>query len=215
MAGQSGHDGFAPADYSDGRERHEWRTDYPEEALNEIKFEAKYLSFWLFLPPIAMLVAVNGPITEWLMFRSSEQSRYPVLVIAWLGGTLGGTAYGIKWLYHVVGKGWWHEDRRLWRLLTPHISGAVSFSFIALISSETLSFMTMSGARSLFGLIGISFLLGYFSDTAVGKLSEIASVLFGTVKDHEPSEPDDIDEESAEPDDINDDTEKVESADGE
>ena len=197
MSGRSGQDGFAPADYSDGRERHEWISSYPEEALNGIKFEATYLTFWLFLPPIAMLVTVNGPFTGWLTFGPSGESTYPILVLAWLGGTLGGTAYSIKWLYHVVGKGWWHEDRRLWRLLTPHISGAVSFSFIALISSETLPLLTISGTRSLFGLIGISFLLGYFSDTAVAKLSEIARVLFGTVKDHEPSEPENIEDDTA------------------
>jgi hypothetical protein len=66
---------------------------------------------------------------------------------------------------------------------------------MALAASELFSLISYGGLHSGYTLIGISFLLGYFSDTAVAKLAEVARVLFGTVKDHEPSQPDDLEDE--------------------
>lgn len=196
MTDGSGHEGFAPADYSDGRDRYEWASGYPEEARSEIKKEAAYCAATILLPPVLILLILKVFNTSWFILGPGSQESLPILVIAWLSGTLGGAIYSTKWLYHTVGKGWWHMDRRLWRLLTPHISGAVSSSFIALSISNILPILSFEGTQSVYSLIGISFLLGYFSDTAVAKLSEIAGVLFGTVRDHEPEEPDDLADQS-------------------
>lgn len=185
MTDQGGDEGFAPKDLSDGRSKFDWDTEYPREAWNQIAIEACYCGLLVLLVPFVVLFVLIGPYTELLVFTS--QRTFPVLVIAWLGGVLGGAVFATKWLYHVVGKGRWHRDRGPWRFLTPLVSGGVSFSFMALVTSNVLPVLSISGINSVYSVIALSFLLGYFSDTAVAKLAEIAGVLFGTVRDHEPS----------------------------
>lgn len=198
MSSDSEGDGFAPSDYSDGRSRWEWESRYPDEAREKIRFEACYCLVLLFFAPAILVITLSTPFKIILPMTVDARNTFQVLITAWLGGTLGGTVYAMKWLYHTVGKGWWHMDRRLWRLLTPHVSAGVSFSFIALASSELFEILSYTGLESFYTLLGISFLLGYFSDTAIAKLAEIAGVLFGTVRDHEPSEPSVVDEEREE-----------------
>jgi len=111
------------------------------------------------------------------------EERYAVLVryvYAWLGGSLGGTLFDLKWLYHCVGKGLWHVERRLWRILIPHISGGHAFAVIVLISSGIFRIFDGSTLSRPPVVVGIGFLVGYFSDSAIGKLNEIANTLFGS-----------------------------------
>jgi hypothetical protein len=100
--------------------------------------------------------------------------------LAWLGGTLGGTLFSIKWLYHVVAKQLWHLDRRLWRLFTPHLSGGLAFAVFTMVSSGILSIFNTTATSSPSLIVGSSFLVGYFSDNATAKLHEVAVTLFGT-----------------------------------
>jgi hypothetical protein len=109
-------------------------------------------------------------------------------VLAWLGGVLGGTLFAIKWLYHVVARKYWHLDRRLWRLFTPHLSGGLAFAFITLISSGILRVFDRNASQSRALVVAVSFLVGYFSDSAVAKLSEIAKTIFGASRGTEKHE---------------------------
>lgn len=111
-----------------------------------------------------------------------DDERYRTFVrygYAWLGGTLGGTLFDLKWLYRSVARGRWHLDRRLWRLLIPHISGGLAFAVVVLVSSGILRIFDTTELSRAPVVLGVSILVGYFSDRAVGKLAEIADTLFG------------------------------------
>jgi hypothetical protein len=105
--------------------------------------------------------------------------------LSWGAGTLGGTLFAIKWLYHTVARQLWHMDRRLWRLFTPHISGGLAFGVTALIASGVIRIFDKNATNSYALLVGFGFLVGYFSDSAIAKLSEVADTLFGTSRSKE------------------------------
>lgn len=172
--------GFAPSDPTDGRELLDWKSRYLEpEARKGIRWEAIYLGTLLFSLPFALLLLWLELPREWF---GIPESKYQVIVrygMAWLGGTLGGTLFDVKWLYHSVAHRLWHLDRRLWRVFTPHISGGLAFAVIALISSDLMRIFDSDAVQSHALIVGVSFLVGYFSDSAIAKLSEIAETLFG------------------------------------
>jgi hypothetical protein len=173
--------GFGQADPTDGREFLEWKSKYSDPAAHQgIRFEATYLGILLFVVPLAMLVLWLEYPKHWL--RLSDQNYRPILRfgMAWLGGTLGGTLFAVKWLYHSVARQLWHLDRRLWRLFTPHISGGLAFAMVALVGSGLVRIFDSRAVTSLSSIIGIAFLVGYFSDSAIAKLTEVAETLFGT-----------------------------------
>lgn len=171
--------GFAPDDRTDGRAPLDWEPKYPPEARREIRKEALYLGGLLAFIPFAMLVFWLGYPNRWLNLTADTYGSVVKYILAWLGGTLGGTLYDIKWLYHTVARRIWHLDRRLWRLFTPHISGGLAFAMIAVISSGILRVFDTQATQSRSLVVAVAFLVGYFSDTAVAKLSEIAETIFG------------------------------------
>jgi hypothetical protein len=183
---------FAPADPTDGRGRYDWRTRYDDEsAQGGIRLEAIYLV-------VLLLVVAVGIVALWLATRDDlwfldkrEGLKVRRFAFAWLAGELGGILFAMKWLYHSVARGLWNQDRRLWRLFTPHLSGGLAFAFYALISSELLSIFSRSGVDSGTSVLAISFLVGYFSDSATAKMTEVARTIFGTEERHggRPGEP--------------------------
>lgn len=180
---------FAPYDYSDGRQHGDWQMSYPQEARSKINREAIYLTALLFgVPFLILLISLEIPRTVF----SIEPAKYQSLATyayAWLGGTLGGTLFGVKWLYHCVAKRRWHLDRRLWRLFTPHISGALACVFVLFIASGFFKIFDRNALTSPSVPVSIGFLVGYFSDHASAKLSELAETLFGPVQKRRPSAP--------------------------
>jgi len=149
------------------------------EAKSAIRIEAGYLAALLLAAPAAIL-------TLWLDYPKSWFSisgeKYPAIVkygLAWLSGTLGGTLFDVKWLYHSVARRVWHLDRRLWRVFTPHISGGLAFAVLALVSSGLVRIFDSKAVDSLPVVVGLAFLVGYFSDGAIAKLSELARTIFG------------------------------------
>jgi hypothetical protein len=84
-----------------------------------------------------------------------------------------------------VARGLWHLDRRLWRIFTPHISGGLSFFVLTLISSGALRIFDSKATNSPALVVGLGFLVGYFSDSAIAKLTEVAETLFGTTRSKE------------------------------
>lgn len=133
----------------------------------------------LAIPLSILLLWLDYP-KNW--FALTDQKYKPILKygIAWLSGVLGGTLFDVKWLYHCVARQIWHKDRRLWRLFTPHISGGLAFVMVALISSPLLRIFDRQAVESLPLVVGVAFLVGYFSDNALAKLGETAETLFGS-----------------------------------
>lgn len=166
--------GFAPDAPTDGRKKGDWKTRYPPEALKMIYWESAYLGAMFILMPCLFLFVLSLDTEYWPV------SVYPI--IAWIGGTFGGVIFDIKWTYHSVAKYLWNEDRRLWRLFTPHISGGLSFSMIILISSGLINIFDKDSLQDPYTVFGIGFLTGYFSDMAIGKLSEVAKTFFGATE---------------------------------
>ena len=170
--------GFAPNDLTDGRKQGEWKSRYDEGALKSICWEKKYLI-------IIFSIYIVLPLIFGILFNLfSEQTTISLVNIkkyffAWCGGTLGGVMFSAKWLIHTIAKNTWNQDRQLWRILTPHLSAALALVFIILINSEMLN-ITKAENLTIHKCFGIGFLVGYFSDNAIGKLTELAQVVFGS-----------------------------------
>lgn len=170
---------FAPDDLSDGRQPGEWQTRYPDPAARKaIRFEALYVTAIFFLCPAFIFLIYHYYDESILMSRSMP--IVPAYLFSWVGGLLGGTLFCLKWLYHSVAHSMWNIDRRLWRLLSPHMSAALAFIFICLIDSEIITIFNSEAIKNPSTVIAVSFLIGYFSDTALAKLSDVAYSLFGS-----------------------------------
>jgi hypothetical protein len=180
--------GFAPLNPTDGRQLFEWKSKYPLEAKRAIRIEASVVIGTLFLVPIGMFLVWQGSALDWLGLDAQKKQTFARYSFAWLGGTLGGTLFCLKWLYHSVARGIWHLERRLWRLFTPHISGGHAFAIIVLMSSGILRIFDTQELSRPSVIVGVGFLVGYFSDSAIGKLTELANTLFGTSSRRYPDE---------------------------
>jgi hypothetical protein len=164
----------------DGRQKGDWATRYKNtDCSRGIYLEGLYFAFLLLIIPTIMFGFYSKYIIN---MPQTDAPRYFPLVkysFAWLSGVLGGALYVLKWLFHVIAKGFWNQDRRLWHYLTPHISGALAFTFVALISSPLLYIVDRKATNSLPLVVGVSFLVGMFSDNALAKFRTIASTIFG------------------------------------
>lgn len=169
--------GFAPDTPTDYRKKGEWQSRYPKEANKIIIYEAIYLSI-LFISVLSFTFIVTTDLIAFLKIGSA----YKKYIIAYLGGTFGGILFDIKWLYHSVAKNIWHMDRRLWRIFTPHLSGGLALVIVILISSGILNIFDEESLNTLSTAFGLGFLIGYFSDAAIGKLSEVAATFFGATE---------------------------------
>ncbi len=174
---------FGQADPTDGRAALDWKTRYPDpSAQREIRLEAMYLAALLLAVPTLMLIVWIGYTKALLRIPDVTYGPVRKYGLAWLGGTLGGILFDLKWLYHSVARGFWNLDRRLWRLFTPHISGGLAFAVIALVASGGIRVFDSRATNSNALVVGTGFLVGYFSDSAIAKLSDLAETLFGTIR---------------------------------
>lgn len=189
-------DQWAPHDYTDGRSLLDWKSSYPDEARKRIRLEACYV-FGFFVVYLALLFwalfySLVHPETSPQNIGTSPTSQasisgwqeYLGYCFAWISGSLGGCLFGIKWMYHSVAKKIWHEDRRLWRLLTPHISGVVSLFMVLLVASGLLQIFDKNIVNRHTEILAFGFLVGYFSDKALAKMAEVADTLFGASNSH-------------------------------
>lgn len=167
-------------DLTDGRRKGDWKSRYDVDCQRHIKWEKKYLIYLIsgcLIIPLLIGVAAND--CFWgLTCGFGNLKKY---AFAFFGGTLGGTLFAVKWLVHSVAKNTWSLDRRLWRIFTPFLSGSLAFIVVLLINASLFngdgdSFSNLTIHKSY----GIGFLVGYFSDNAIGKLTEIAQVFFGS-----------------------------------
>jgi hypothetical protein len=173
--------GFAPGDLTDGRPQGDWKTRYTDkQARRAICIEAIYTALLLFACPIMLLLIWLEKCPVCLHLSEDQSQVLCRYAYAWTGGLLGGTLYALKWLYHSVAHWRWNRDRRLWRLLAPHLSAALAFVFVCMVDSDMLVIFEQEAIEKPPALVSIGFLIGYFSDAALAKMSEIAMSLFGT-----------------------------------
>ena len=178
-------------DFPDQREPYEYDTKYPKAAWKFIAAEAVYLAVVLLLG-ITLIALMIPPV------GSGSQNWYFKLVISVFGqpagasfhyvviakfGLIGGCLNDIKWLIHSVARGLWHRDRVLWRLFTPLNSALTAVFFALIIQSGIISLFDPSSFRSLELAAAFGILTGYFADGVMSVLTNLASVLFGTIRD--------------------------------
>lgn len=167
-------------DATDGRDRGEWQSKYTDPVARRwIRIESAYLAILFMAAPSAMLVLWLGYPQHWLQLSDQKYRTLVLWGLAWIAGTFGGTLFDIKWLYRSVARQFWHLDRRPWRFFTPHISGGLAFAVIALISSGLVRVFDSHAIESPSLVLGVAFLAGYFADSTLAKLAEIADTLFG------------------------------------
>jgi hypothetical protein len=172
--------GFSPADLLDGRTPGDWKSRYPDKkAQRAMLSEACFLAVLLIGIPILIVVVWMGEPRTWLSLSEAEYRTLATFAYAWLAGALGGAAFSAKWLIHTVSHWTWNRDRRFWRFLTPIVAGTVSFALIALATSGLFRVLDAEQIRTGSAVVGISFLLGYFSDNTIAKLAELAERLLG------------------------------------
>ena len=176
---------WAPYDYTDGKQKGQWKTEYPPEARRCIRLE----TFYLILLAGSCLYGVFWVVQKSDSVASNSTQGVVQLSQTCLGflgalfaGTLGGCSFGIKCMYHFVAKRMWHEDRRLWRLLTPPLSGILSLFMVFLVASGLLEIFDGTFIEHPTRVIAFSFLVGYFSDKALAKMADVADTLFGGIK---------------------------------
>lgn len=169
--------GFAPKDLTDGRAPGDWKSRYDSAAWLRILIEGAYLLILLSGYVVAIVVVWLGHPASWFQLDGERAATFAHYAYSWLGGTIGGVLFALKWLYHSIAKTTWHADRAPWRYLTPHISGGLAFGTVAILNSfvSTGQSAAMSGTRTL----AMGILVGLFSDNALAKLTEVAETLLG------------------------------------
>lgn len=172
--------------YTDGREEGRWETRYPDSHVQKwIIYEAVYLI-------VCLIAAAMFSLLFWLhklpFCAELTTEQYTFLskhFYALTGGMIGGISFGLKWLVHVVAHGYWNEDRRYWRFLLPLSSATISLIFIVIVESRIFNLLNPEITNSNVSVLGLSFLIGLFSDRALVKLSDVANSLFGPTEKHE------------------------------
>ncbi|MCD9031749.1 hypothetical protein LDO32_08430 [Luteimonas sp. Y-2-2-4F] len=162
----------------DERKQFYWKSRWPPDAVRQIYFEATYVVGIFVASLVGILLTWRGDIF-WLagceQCNPSTLRRYAYLFFS---GVMGGSLFGLKYLYKVVARGWWNVDRRLWRLFSPWLAGGIAFGFGALAAAGLFGF-TMGAAPGGASFVSLGFIAGYFADSASRKMQEIANTLFG------------------------------------
>lgn len=165
---------------NDGRKKGEWPTRYPWRAWVGIVVD----TVWTVLLGIASMLALfciwHGNAFAFLSSgcphcSAAHFNRFAYLIV---GGVIGGLLFGVKYLYKVVAHGYWHTDRRIWRLLSPFLAGGLALAVGALIDSGIAIFTIKNTSNTAFFSVG--FITGYFADSAVAKLQDVARGVFGS-----------------------------------
>lgn len=162
-----------------------WVSRYPKGAKWSIRIDAAYVACVLALTFLLTFLTWRGATFQFLAgdcitCSEADFRKYSYWI---LGGLLGGTLYGLKWLYNVVARGYWNIDRRLWRLFSPWLSAGLALAVGTLTDSGVFGLTTKATTGSAFFSLG--FVAGYFADSALRKMKEIADTVFGSPEKHE------------------------------
>lgn len=178
--------GFAPDEPDDGRNEGDWASRYNDPTARKgIRLEAAFLVILFIATPVALFLVWSNRLALLLCIPSGNPTdQFNSVLFLALGGLLGGVLFGMKWLYHVVARNIWNEDRRLWRLLTPLISSGLAFAVGMVIKSDLFGFLDPDALKKPSSSFALGFLIGYFSDSALAKMAEVAQSLFGSAERH-------------------------------
>ncbi|MCL4456425.1 MAG: hypothetical protein M1147_06180 [Nitrospirae bacterium] len=163
-------------DPTDGRNEYEWETKYPKPAKIEIRLESIYLFVIFLLSNFTIFAIWIGWGYSWLSLTPEQATTFQRFAFYAAAGMLGGVTFGIKYFYRVVARGYWHQDRRIWRLMSPFLSMTIAFVVGLMLDA---SMITSTPPSSGSAILAIGFLSGYFADSAVAKMYEVAEVVFG------------------------------------
>lgn len=172
-------------DPTDGRTKLDYQSKYPFCIRVQINLEAGYLTLLLifgFYVIYWMLSGECGFLFSESTFNLLNDNLKKLFAFS-TSGLIGGSMFGIKYLYHVTGRGWWHEDRRIWRIYSPLLAAALASMLGFILDGGILQisqYHTEAVDNQYIKIIGLGFIIGYFADTALAKLQEVATVIFGT-----------------------------------
>ncbi len=158
----------------DNRDPYESTSKYKDaNARHKQKKEAIYLAIILFTTLLLIVLNYLNIICNGLKMLNSDIDLLlnKKIVYCALFGLLGGTTFDIKYFYRAVARGQWHEDRLFWRIFTPWVSIPLALVMGAIFSKTIIE---ANNAMSMC----IGFFSGYFSDDAIGKMSDVAQVIF-------------------------------------
>ena len=175
---------------TDGRKQYDWESKYPECAQKEMKKEAIYIAIILIIA-FSLLIFIVGGLTDkvgnLIGLEAKKTASLEGVIIYFFSGLLGGTIFGLKYFYRVVSRGYWSQDRKYWRFFSPWISACVAFVVGCMVLS---GYINATQTQSFAAEICVGFITGYFADEAVGKMSEVATALFGSNSKTDPNKVD-------------------------
>lgn len=163
----------------DDREKYEWQSKYKQSVKDsrnpicEMRKEAIYLLILLLVAFLVILANYKGWITNLLGVPTEDVFKVQRIIWCLCAGLIGGTTFSIKIFYRAVARGQWNLDRRYWRLFSPVISVSVTSVVAAFMIDKVLD-------SHIYWTYTIGYFAGYFSEHAVGKMYDIAVVLFST-----------------------------------
>jgi len=165
----------------DERDRFNWASRYEKAAWKKIRVESIYVAGVIILSLFGLLVTWHGYVPSLLAYNCVDCNvvslkRYGYV---FFGGLLGGGLFGLKYLYKVVARGFWNEDRIIWRYTSPLLSAGLAFATGALADAGIFGFANSAGNGGA-SFVALGFIVGYFADKASGKMQEIAEIMFGT-----------------------------------
>lgn len=175
---------------TDGRKQYDWESKYPECAQKEMKKEAIYIAIILIIAFSLLIFIVGGLIDKvgnLIGLEAKKTASLEGVIIYFFSGLLGGTIFGLKYFYRVVSRGYWSQDRKYWRFFSPWISACVAFVVECMVLS---GYINATQTQSFAAEICVGFITGYFADEAVGKMSEVATALFGSNSKTDPNKVD-------------------------
>ena len=162
---------------------------YPSRAWVQISIELSYLIIVLMLALFVLFSAAITIVTDrtsWATVQILGTSHSNRTLLLWLlialSGVCGGATFSLKWLYHSVAKGFWNQDRIIWRFATPIISAIIAVFTGAMITSDIIPFMSDTSLENPVTCLGFGFFIGWFSDNLLAKLRNYADKLFGTME---------------------------------
>ena len=160
---------------NDNHDPWEWRTKYtPPTSWIQISIEAFYLAVLLVLALIALYHLYTGNLyTIYCSIARIQRDEvaFSKELYCILFGFFGGTVYAIKILYKALASGMWHQDRVLWRIFSPWVSLVLSIVIASIMADRVFG-------NNYYSAVIVGFFAGYFSESAIGKLYEIAHILF-------------------------------------
>lgn len=165
---------------SDHRKEGHWESRWCAAARKEIRVDAIYVGAVFVITILALFLTWRGTTFYVLAYGCEVCSsvKFNQYAFFFLGGLLGGTMFGVKYLYKVVARGYWNIDRRLWRVFSPFLSGGAALAIGGLLDSGMLGLSIKSASMSFYFSLG--FISGYFADSALAKMQEIADTVFGS-----------------------------------